>query len=772
MKAILRGTMLLLSVSSILLQGGAGNASAEPILAIDFDAGSSGASPLQPGWQAFAPVSLANQTGPITATYSGLDPALTSGTVVVSIAAGTTTTATGALTSRDRSLMEDPEFPLYYLYRDFVTAGSPITIGISGLTPGGVYQIGYTAYDDSNSRTMTFTNYTSGSAGSSSSLSWTAHTVFDESTDPAVCTRTLSVTADGTGKAVLRITSGDGGASTVLGGLTISKTPATWHLIVNQTNSQDWTSAYLSHWNANAGGGGASPTSINVADTYVNDQGVNQLRAPASTSTFAGGLLVLGGTAQLTLKTGSAATSTIPNFLSTGGTIAQGVASITQHLNVGDYEVDGTTSLSAGSGRGIALAVTTLHGDGDLSVSGGGTFSLSFNDASDYTGTIRLVSGTLSVQSPLATQGPLVISTGAQVALNQPVYVTDLTVAGTALSAGAYSYSSLNGSYAAIFSSGSSSGAIYVGSAAAAPRMGGVNLSCAEWGPLPGVYGTQYTYPTSAEFDYYHGKGLNLIRLPFLWERLQPTLNAALNAAELARMDTVVGYAHARGMKIILDMHNYDRYNGNLVGFTAVPDSAFRDVWRRIADHYKAESAVYGYDIMNEPHDTGGAWPASAQQAVSGIREVDATHYVMVEGDNWAGAYAWETSNANLDILDPAGRLVYEAHCYFDAAASGSYSVSYDAQGAYPTIGVDRVRPFVHWLQFHNFQGYIGEVGVPYNDSRWLTCLSNFYDFVVANGLSTTYWAGGPSWSSTDGLNCEPVGGVDRPQMSVIQNYP
>lgn len=63
-------------------------------------------------------------------------------------------------------------------------------------------------------------------------------------------------------------------------------------------------------------------------------------------------------------------------------------------------------------------------------------------------------------------------------------------------------------------------------------------------------------------------------------------------------------------------------------------------------------------------------------------------------------------------------------------------------------------------------------MGVPYNDSRWLTCLSNFYDFVVANGLSTTYWAGGPSWSSTDGLNCEPVGGVDRPQMSVIQNYP
>ena len=51
----------------------------------------------------------------------------------------------------------------------------------------------------------------------------------------------------------------------------------------------------------------------------------------------------------------------------------------------------------------------------------------------------------------------------------------------------------------------------------------GVNLSGAEFGQniLPGTYGTQYTYPTTAEVDYYKGKGMNMIRLPFRWERLQ-----------------------------------------------------------------------------------------------------------------------------------------------------------------------------------------------------------------------------------------------------------
>jgi endoglucanase len=72
----------------------------------------------------------------------------------------------------------------------------------------------------------------------------------------------------------------------------------------------------------------------------------------------------------------------------------------------------------------------------------------------------------------------------------------------------------------------------------------GVNLAGAEFGSnVPGVFGTDYTYPTHAEIDYYASKNLDVIRLPFLWERLQRSEFGSLDAAELSRLDDVVNYA-------------------------------------------------------------------------------------------------------------------------------------------------------------------------------------------------------------------------------------
>ncbi len=81
--------------------------------------------------------------------------------------------------------------------------------------------------------------------------------------------------------------------------------------------------------------------------------------------------------------------------------------------------------------------------------------------------------------------------------------------------------------------------------------------------------------------------------------------------------------------------HNYDKYGTNLVGSTAVPVTAFQDVWTQIATHYATETAVLGYDLMNEPVGTGNTWWSTAQSAVNAIRLVDTTHYIIVEGDSW-----------------------------------------------------------------------------------------------------------------------------------------
>jgi endoglucanase len=93
----------------------------------------------------------------------------------------------------------------------------------------------------------------------------------------------------------------------------------------------------------------------------------------------------------------------------------------------------------------------------------------------------------------------------------------------------------------------------------------GVCLSGMEWGSgtYPGTAGSTYYVPTASELNYYAGKGLKLVRLPFAWERVQPTLGGALDPTYLGYINGVVAAAAAANVSIILDVHNYCRYNNN-----------------------------------------------------------------------------------------------------------------------------------------------------------------------------------------------------------------
>src|SRR5687767_15871968 len=89
-------------------------------------------------------------------------------------------------------------------------------------------------------------------------------------------------------------------------------------------------------------------------------------------------------------------------------------------------------------------------------------------------------------------------------------------------------------------------------------RYTGVNLAGAEFGATPtpgnlGTYGSAYIYPNAAEVDYYIGKGMDTFRLPFRWERLQPTLNGSFSSAEFSRLNSFVSYATSKGAHVIIE---------------------------------------------------------------------------------------------------------------------------------------------------------------------------------------------------------------------------
>jgi Ca2+-binding RTX toxin-like protein len=301
--------------------------------------------------------------------------------------------------------------------------------------------------------------------------------------------------------------------------------------------------------------------------------------------------------------------------------------------------------------------------------------------------------------------------------------------------------------------------------------MIGVNLAGAEFGSGRGVYGTDYIYPNATELDYYHSKGVALIRLPFSWERMQHSLGGDLDQAELGRMTEFLDAAAQRGMHVVIDLHNFGRYDNQVIGSNSVPIAAFADFWGKLAGALAGNPAVSGFGLMNEPHDMGGptVWPAAAQAAVDAIRETGSQQNIIVSGDNWSTAADWQNTNANLIVNDPLAKILYEAHAYFDKGGMGTYA-GYDADGGYPTLGVDRVQPFIDWLKANNLNGFIGEFGVPDDDPRWLQVLDNFLHVLDENNIPATYWAGGPWWGSNS-LAIEPSNGADRPQMHVLERY-
>lgn len=308
------------------------------------------------------------------------------------------------------------------------------------------------------------------------------------------------------------------------------------------------------------------------------------------------------------------------------------------------------------------------------------------------------------------------------------------------------------------------------------PRFGGVNLAGAEFGgnELPGEYNRHYTYPTRSEIDYYVGKGMNVFRLPFKWERLQYEANGPLNAAELSRIKTFVNYAASKEAAVILDPHNYARYYGDVIGSANLSVGAFEDFWAKLATEFKNNPQVI-FGLMNEPHGMETElWLTDANAAISAIRATGANNLILVPGNAYTGAHSWMSNwygtpngTVMINIVDPADNYAFEVHQYFDDNSSGTSESCVNA-----TIGSSRLKGFTSWARANNVRGFLGEFGCSSNDNC-LAALDDMLSYMDTNSdvwLGWTYWAGGPWWGDYM-FSVEPQNGTDKPQMDVLEKH-
>jgi len=299
----------------------------------------------------------------------------------------------------------------------------------------------------------------------------------------------------------------------------------------------------------------------------------------------------------------------------------------------------------------------------------------------------------------------------------------------------------------------------------------GVNLSGLEFGnAIPGVFNKDYTVPTNQEVDYFTSKGMNFFRLPFRWERLQPTLNGDFDSTYLGYIDSFVKYATGKGAYVLLDPHNYARYNNAIIG-QGVPASAFGDFWNRLATYYKSNNRVV-FGLMNEPNTMQTElWLSDANVAITGIRSSGATQYIFVPGNAWTGAWSWDqtwygAANAQvmLGVKDSLNKTVFEVHQYFDSDHSGTSENCVSA-----TVGSESLKVFTAWLKTNGFKGFLGE----WAGGRTATCyqaISDILNYMDDNSdvwLGWTWWSAGPWWGDYI-FALDPANGADRPQMQYL----
>lgn len=322
-------------------------------------------------------------------------------------------------------------------------------------------------------------------------------------------------------------------------------------------------------------------------------------------------------------------------------------------------------------------------------------------------------------------------------------------------------------------------GSAQMASADPSRRLFGLNVAGGEFGAIPGVYGRDYIFPNLAAFRRYRALGFNCVRVPFRWERLQPTPGERFNSREMARIRELVSVAGNVGLTVVLDLHNYARRKlpsdnwavEHMLGSPALPTSHLADIWRRLALEFaEADHVVFG--LMNEPFGISAAdWLAAANEALDAIRAAQASQLVLVPGTAYTGAHSWHAAGntALSGIKDKADRFVIEVHQYFDSDSSGT-----SAGAVSPTIGSERVRAFEAWCREHGLKAFLGEFGGS-RDEVSRAALDDLCATIARNTdvwLGWTAWAAGPWWPADYPLNLEPTrDGVVPPQTALLARH-
>lgn len=239
-------------------------------------------------------------------------------------------------------------------------------------------------------------------------------------------------------------------------------------------------------------------------------------------------------------------------------------------------------------------------------------------------------------------------------------------------------------------------------------------------------------YVTREDIRYIKQTGMNTIRIPFHYKLFtdEDYMGLSANQDGFQRLDSLVSWCRESKIYLILDMHDApggqtgdnidDSYGYPWLMTSEESQNQFVTIWKKIAEHYKNEPVIMGYDLLNEPiapyfgddmSKLNAALEPLYKKAVAAIREVDNNHIVMLGGAQWNGNFKVFT-DSKFD-----NKMMYTCHRYWCDTLQNN------------------IQDFVSFRDSVNLPIFMGETGE--NTDQWI---AGWTRLMERNNIGWTYW--------------------------------
>lgn len=238
-------------------------------------------------------------------------------------------------------------------------------------------------------------------------------------------------------------------------------------------------------------------------------------------------------------------------------------------------------------------------------------------------------------------------------------------------------------------------------------------------------------YVTREDIRFIKSTGANTIRLPFHYKLFtdEDYMGLTVRQDGFVRVDSLVEWCRESELYLILDMHDApggqtgdnidDSYGYPWLFESEASQQLYCDIWRRIADRYKDEPVILGYELFNEPiapyfenmEELNGKLEEVYKKGVAAIREVDKNHIILLGGAQW---------NGNFKPFRDTGfddKIMYTCHRY----------------GGEPTKAA--IQEIINFRDSVNLPMYMGEIG--HNTDEWQAA---FCRTMRENNIGYTFW--------------------------------